>query len=155
VRGGERGRLRASKEKPMKMRIVWSGLVASAVLLASGAAFSGGTTTDVAELMDFDKSTSQLWAYPQGQALTAFQHTPHTQHLLAELSHLTPPDPCIPLGNFWNQIVRFDERHNVNSTLAFETLLTLMSDYQCRATVTSVPTQGGGAAALVSIRPSK
>ena len=59
---------RACSEEPMKIRmLLGSGLAASAVMLAAGAAFSGGpaTTTDN-RLVDFDQSTGELSGYPAG-----------------------------------------------------------------------------------------
>ena len=71
----------------MKMRIVWSGLAACAVVLATGTGMSGPTpmATSDNELVDFDPATSQLSAYPAGGALTTYLHQPTTVHLPGNL----------------------------------------------------------------------
>jgi hypothetical protein len=116
--------------------IVCAGVTA-AVLLLSGAAFSGGVTTSINELVEFNESTSELWAYPKGHPMAIYRHTPETRHLLADLSRFTPPDPCFPLAVAWNRTVNYDERHHVQSTFLFEAILGLQSRFQCNATVTS------------------
>jgi hypothetical protein len=108
------------------------------VLFVSGAAFSGGTTTTVAELMDFNVQTGELWAYPQGQSLATFIHTQTTQHPLAQLSTFLPPDPCLPLARAWNFTAQFDARFSRQSPRVFETLLNAMSTFRCHAQVTSI-----------------
>ena len=135
----------------MFQRTIVCGAAATALLLVSGAAFPGGQTTSVDELVDFDASTGELWAYPQGQPMAAYLHSPQTQHMLADLSRFTPPDPCFPLAHVWNNTVRFDERHNVTSTIVFEVLLGLQSRFQCKASVTSV---SGSPQPLVRITPT-
>ncbi|HEY8039439.1 MAG TPA: hypothetical protein VIF15_06580 [Polyangiaceae bacterium] len=125
----------------MKTRWVWSGLTASAVMMATGLAFSGGTTTSDAQLMDFNQATGELWAYPDGQALSTYLHEPRTRHVLADLARFAPPDPCRPLAEAWNFTVRYDQRFGVRSTFVFDVLLVTMAEFQCRATVTSVAGQ--------------
>lgn len=125
----------------MTMRHVCSVLAASATLLVSGAAFSGGETTSLNQLTDYDTKTGELWAYPQNHPLTAYLHSPTTVHLEADLSTFLPPDPCLPLARAWNFTARFDAREHVRSTFVFNLLLSAMSDFRCSATVTST---GGG-----------
>ncbi len=133
----------------MKVRYAWSVLAATATLLVSGAAFSGTATTTRNVLMDFDRSTGELWAYPQGQPLTTYLSSATTQHLAGDLSTFLPPDPCFPLARAWNFTVRFDSRHHVRSAFVFEELLSTMSDFRCHATVTS--TTGSGSISPPSI----
>jgi hypothetical protein len=122
----------------MKIRMLWSGLAASAVLLAAGTALPGGTaSTTENQLVDFNQSTGELWAYPTGKPITTYLHGKHTVHALADLSRFLPPDPCMGLAQAWNATVAYDDGHQVRSAFVFEVLLTLMSDFQCRATVTS------------------
>ncbi|MGH7297308.1 MAG: hypothetical protein ACRELB_20390 [Polyangiaceae bacterium] len=135
----------------MKIHGLLGGLAAGAVMLAAGAAFSGGSTTTKARLMDFDPSNGHLMAYPSGGALTTYLHDGATQHGLANLTKLTPPDPCHGLAAAWNATVRYDDRHGVNSTFIFEALLQVMSDFQCSATVTSV---SGSPQPIVIISPT-
>jgi hypothetical protein len=143
---------------PMKKRSLWGGLAAAAVLLSSGVAFSGGTATTVDELMDFDETTQQLWAYPQQAPLTVYLQTPQTRHLLAEIGERAegfpgqqhPPDPCHILAVSWNFVVRFDRRTGQNSTQAFAVILNLMGTFSCSAELTSTD---GAPAPLVSIKP--
>jgi hypothetical protein len=149
--GGSSDHLHASSEEPMKTRLLWSGLVASAVVLATGTAFSGGAGTSDNLLVDFNQATGELLGYPNGGGLTTYLHTPQTHHVIADLSHFAPPDPCRELAHTWNKVVRWDERKNVTSTFVFEVLLTLMSDYQCHATVTSID---GTPQPIVYIAPS-
>ena len=132
----------------MNMRLLWSCLTASSVLLISGVAFSGGAKTPI-EMMDFDRATAQLWAYPEGKPLTVFVHSPQTQHLVANLERFTPPDPCRAYAQFWNFTVAFDNKHRTDSTFVYEILLGGMSASRCSAVVTSTP-----AGALTSIGPS-
>lgn len=135
----------------MKMRWIWSSLAASAVLFVSGAAFSGGSTTSVAQLMDFNKSTGELWAYPGGQGLTTYLHQPNTVHVAANLSHYLPPNPCLPLARVWNMVVEHDDRTGQASTPMFEALLVVMSRFQCSATVTA---DSGSPQPIVTIAPA-
>ena len=137
----------------MKIRMLpWSGLSASAVLLAAGAAFSGGATTSNNMLVDYVQATRHLSAYPAGGGLTTYLHDPAAIHGLANLSHFAPPDPCFPLANAWNLTVEFDQRYGVTSTFVFDVLLTVMSDLQCHATIAST---SGAPALIVTITPTK
>ncbi len=135
----------------MKMRWICSGLAASAIMLASGAAFSGGTTTAVAQLQDFNRDTGELWAYPSGQGLTTYLHQPNTVHVAANLSIFHPPDPCLPLARVWNVIVEHDDRTGQVSSQVFEALLGVMSRFQCSATVTA---DNGSPQPIVTIAPA-
>jgi hypothetical protein len=124
----------------MKIRMLLSsGLLTSAVVLGAGVAFSGGTTTSSNRLVDFDPSTHLLSAYPNGGGLTTYLHQPTTVHLIADLTRYTPPDPCRGLANAWNLTVDYDAKHDVTSTVLFEILLSAQADFQCDATITSVP----------------
>jgi hypothetical protein len=136
----------------MKIRmLLWSGLCASGAMLATGAAFSGGTTTNDNRLVDFNQSTGELSAYPAGGSLSTYLHRPTTVHLPGNLGRYTPPDPCRPLAEAWNFTVEYDEHRGVTSTYVFEALLTLMSDLQCHATVTST---SGSPNPILVISPS-
>jgi hypothetical protein len=136
----------------MKIRmLLWSGLSASVVMLAGGAAFSGGPTTSDNRLVDYDQKTRQLSAYPTGGALTTYLHQPTTVHALANLTAFAPPDPCIPIVEAWNLTVQDDARFGVTSTFVFDVLLTLMSDLQCHASVTST---SGAPQPIVTITPT-
>ncbi|HEY3822248.1 MAG TPA: hypothetical protein VGL81_34020 [Polyangiaceae bacterium] len=122
----------------MKIRmLLWSGLSASAVMLVGGAALSGGATTSTNLLVDYDQQTRQLSAYPSGGNLTVYLHQPTTVHLAGNLKNYAPPDPCRPIAELWNLTVQDDQRFGVTSTFVFDALLTIMSDLQCKATVTS------------------
>jgi len=136
----------------MKIRmLLWSGLSASVVMLAGGAAFSGGPTTSDNRLVDYDQKTRQLSAYPTGGSLTTYLHEPATIHGLANLANYAPPDPCIPIVEAWNLTVEDDARFGVTSTFVFDVLLTLMSDLQCHASVTST---SGAPQPIVTITPT-
>jgi hypothetical protein len=136
----------------MKIRmLLWSGLSASAVTLAGGAAFSGGASTSDNLLVDYDQTTRQLSAYPAGAALTTYLHQPTTVHAAGNLSKYAPPDPCKPIAELWNLTVEDDARFGVQSTFIFDALLTIMSDLQCHATVTSTT---GAPAPIVVITPT-
>jgi hypothetical protein len=137
----------------MKVRHALGVLAATATLLVSGAAFSGGPLTTVNELMDFDTSTGELWAYPQGRPLATYLHRSTTNHLLADLTPFLPPDPCLPLARAWNFTVRFDSRFKVRSTFVFEFLLTAMSNFRCHASVTSTVGGTSGAPPMISVGP--
>jgi len=122
----------------MKIRmLLWSGLSASAVMLAGGAALSGGATTSTNLLVDYNQTTRELHAYPAGKALTTYLHEATTQHLASDLTRFAPPDPCRPIAEAWNLTVQYDERFGVTSTFIFDLLLTVMSDFQCHASVTN------------------
>ena len=135
----------------MKIRIVSSVLAASAVTLMAGAAFSGGQTTGVNQLMDFDQSSGKLWAYPQNQPLTTYQHTPSTRHLEGDLGRFEPPDPCFELGHMWNYAVQYDRRYHTDSRPIFESLIGLMSASKCTAKVTAT---SGSPPPIESIAPT-
>jgi hypothetical protein len=133
----------------MKMRVVCSGLAASAVLLVSGVAFSGGPTP--VQLMDFDRTTGELWGYPQGQPLATYLHQPTTLHEKAILSRFHPPDPCLPLAHVWNVVVEYDQRTGQVSTPVFDALLDVMSRFQCSATIDA---GSGSPQPIVTIAPA-
>jgi hypothetical protein len=137
----------------MKIRMLpWSGLSASAVLLAAGAAFSGGATTSDNTLVDYVQATRHLSAYPAGQSSpTTYLHDPAAVHALANLTRFAPPDPCLPLANAWNLTVEFDQHYGVTSTFVFDVLLTVMSDLQCHATIAST---SGAVQPIVVITPT-
>jgi hypothetical protein len=140
----------------MKLHLGLSVLAASAVLLVSDAALSLGQTTTVNELMDFNTSTGELFAYPQGQALATYQHRPATQHLIANIAAFLPPDPCFPLVEAWNFTARFDARYHIQSGYVFEVLLQAMSNARCHAQVTSVTSflaRPGSPPLMVSVLP--
>jgi hypothetical protein len=135
----------------MNMRSVWSSLAASAIVLVAGTAFSGGGVVN--ELVDFNQATGELSAYPAGsQSVATYLHRPSTIHL-PSIGSFTPPDPCTGLADAWNITVVFDERHNTTSTFVFEALLTIMSDFQCHATV-STTTGSGTLPDIVTIAPT-
>jgi hypothetical protein len=126
-------------------------LVASAVTLIGGAAFSGGQTTGVNQLVDFEQSTGKLWAYPQNHSLATYQHTATTHHLEADLGRFEPPDPCYEAVHMWNYAVQYDRRYHTSSTPVFEALLGLMSSAKCSAIVT---TTSGSPPPIESITPT-
>jgi hypothetical protein len=139
----------------MKARMMWSVLAASTVMLVAGTAFSGGGVTTDNELVDFNQATGELLAYPKNEPLATYLHLPDTHHVLADLGRFAPPDPCRELAHTWNQVVRYDAHKGVQSNFVFEILLTLMSDYQCRATVTSNgPPTPNNPVPIVSIAPT-
>jgi hypothetical protein len=123
----------------MKMRSLVSTFAAGAVLLMTGAAFSGSTSTNDAQLVSFDRTTSTLWALPTGLPLASYLNQPVTTYVAADLASFEPPDPCIPLVRAWNFTVDFDKHTGRTSTFVFEVLLDAMSDLSCHATVTSNP----------------
>jgi hypothetical protein len=150
VRLGRRG-ARAEEKFNMTLRTIVSGTAAATLLLISGAAFPGGQTTTDDQLVDFNPSTGELWAYPKGQSMATYLHSHATRHLLADLSRFTPPDPCFPLAIVWNNAVRHDAKHGVVSTRLFERLLVLQSRFQCTASLTSVD---GTPQPLLSVTPT-
>jgi hypothetical protein len=131
------------------------GAAVGAVLLFSGAALSGNPpTTSDDRLMDFNQSTGELLAVPQGMGLSAFIHSPATQHLIADLSKFLPPDPCTPLARVWNTLVGIEDRTGLRFPVVFDILLVLMSDRQCNATITTDGTPSSTAQPMISIAPS-
>ena len=136
----------------MKIHALWSGLAASAVMLVAGAAFSGGTGVDN-RLFAYDQATGHLTGLPlvTGGVLTTYLHDATTVHVAADLTKFLPPDPCLPVADAWNATVRYDERHHRTSTFVYDALLVLMSDLQCRASVTSI---SGTPAPITVIGPS-
>jgi hypothetical protein len=135
----------------MRSRTTWSALAAGAVLLVSGTAFSGGTRTTNDELVDFNVCTGELLAYPKGRPLVAYLHTAQTLHLTANLEVFTPPDPCLPLAEAWNATVAYDATHDASSTFIFDALLSIQSEFRCRAAVTST---SGALRPILSIAPA-
>lgn len=137
----------------MKNRIVISALAISAVTLAAGAAFSGGSKSSDNELVDFDQSTGHLWAVPQqgNQNAALFQHTPQTIHLEGSIGRFEPPDPCDELVRLWNFTVHYDHHFRTDSRGVYEALLQLMAQDRCIATITS---GSGNPPTITSIAPS-
>jgi hypothetical protein len=122
----------------MKIRLLCGALAASAVLLLAGTAFPGGTSSTTDNLLvDFNPQTGELWAYPTGQGLATYLHDAKTVHAEADLSRFLPPDPCFGLAHAWNATVRYDVSHAAESRFVFDVLLSLMSNFQCSASVTS------------------
>src|SRR5271155_3478165 len=112
----------------MTMRSLVCTLAAGAVLLVSGAAFSGGTATSAAQLVSYDRTTSELWALPSGQPLSSYLNQVTTEYIAADITSFEPPDPCVPAVEAWNFVVAYDQRTGHKSTFVFETLLEVMSD---------------------------
>ncbi len=121
----------------MSARTLWSALVASAVVLATGTGITAGGTTTNNQLVDFNQQTGELWGYPTGQPLATYLHGPQTVHLQADLTRFAPPDPCRVFAQIWNDTIKFDDKHGVESTQVFNVLLTLQSDFQCSASINS------------------
>jgi hypothetical protein len=141
----------------MTKRGLICGAAVSALLLVSGAAFSGGPATSIDQLIDFNRSTGELWAYTPGQNLAIYLHSAETRHLAADLSRFLPPDPCLPLARVWNIVVRIEERTGRTNGALFGVLIGLMSDFQCSATIGTTPTTTTNATVpqpLISIAPS-
>ena len=137
----------------MKKSIVWSGLAAAVVTLASGSAFSGGVLTTPAQLVSFERSTGELWAMPSSQPLTPYLNQTFTEYVAADLISFEPPDPCAPPARVWNFVVGYDRVTGAKSTFVYELLLGTMAELGCRATVTSL--NGGTPQPLVAIQPTK
>src|ERR1700726_3449134 len=108
----------------MKIRmLLWSGLSASAVTLAAGAALSGpAATSPNNRIVDFNQSTGELNAYVPAGSLATYLHQPTTTHLLSDLTKYAPPDPCRPISEIWNLTVQYDQRFGVRSTFIFDAL---------------------------------
>jgi hypothetical protein len=138
----------------MRIRMLFSGLAASAVLLAAGTAFSGGNaaTTDNT-LVDFNQKTGELWGFPPGQITQVYLHDHHSRHELADLTRFLPPDPCLPIAEVWNELVATERNNGIRNVIVFGALLDLMARFQCRATVTSV-TDGSSPQPIVVIAPA-
>lgn len=136
----------------MKMRSLVSTFAAGAVMLIAGAAFSGGTTTNDAQLVSYDRTTSELWALPTGLPLTSYLNQQFTSYVAADLASFEPPDPCIPVSDAWNFVVAYDARTGQKSTFVFEMLLGVMSDLGCHASVTSLTS--GSPQPLIVIQPT-
>ncbi len=138
----------------MKKQFAFGGLAATAIMLVSGAAFSGGTTTmPSAEIVEFTPATHELFASVTG-IINVFLHEPGTVHLPAIFgpgSH--PPDPCFGLGLTWDGVVFADTLTHTQNTAAFEALLGLMAGFQCTAEITSDVVTGGTPAPIVSMNP--
>jgi len=136
----------------MKIRIVSSALAVGAVTMIAGAAISGGSKTNENQLIDFDQNTGHLWAVPQNQGnASEYLHTPHTIHLEGNLGRFEPPDPCDELVHMWNFAVRYDRHYHVNSQGVYESLLGLMAQNKCGATITSTT---GSPPPITSIAPN-
>jgi hypothetical protein len=143
----------------MSKRGILCSAAVSAVLLVSGAAFAGGltlggSTASNDTLVDFNQSTGELWAVPPGKAVASFLHSPVTVHLIADLSRFLPPDPCLPLARAWNGAVRIEARTGLRFPIFFEIVLGLMSDLQCKATITTNAFSNATPEPMISIAPS-
>jgi hypothetical protein len=143
-----------SEDKPMKKQLALGGLAATAIMLVSGAAFSGAVNTmPSAEIVEFSPPTHELFASVSG-VINVFLHEPGTVHLPAIFgpgSH--PPDPCFGLGLTWDGVVFADTLTHTQNTVAFEALLGLMAGFQCKAEITSDVVTGSTPAPIVSMNP--
>jgi hypothetical protein len=138
-------------EELMKIRIVSSALAVSAVTLIAGAAFSGGSKTENSELVDFDQKSGHLWAVPHNGNATEFLHTPATIHLEGNIGRFEPPNPCDELTHLWNFTVRYDRHYQTDSRAIYESLLGLMAQNSCVATITAA---SGSPPPITSIAPN-
>ncbi len=136
----------------MTMRSLVSGLSAGAVMLAAGAAFSGGVASVHAQIMSFDSASGELWAVPDGQNAAVFLNQPFTSYLPATVTPVEPPDPCFQLASYWNFVVSYDTTFNTKSAFVYGVLMNAMATQACGVTVTSLAS--GSPQPLVAIRPS-
>jgi hypothetical protein len=137
----------------MKKRLFWCGLATTAIVLTSGVAFSGGTTTSLARVLDYEDETHQLWVMSPGGA-ASYVHSERTLHLLATLPRPElPPDPCFQIARIWNAVVRFEAQTGQTPTRAFGVLLEAMGIFSCQARVT-IPIDSGSPVPLVSVAPA-
>jgi hypothetical protein len=140
------------EDKPMMKRLLSGGLVATALMLSSGAAFSGSVTTlPSAEIVAFSTATHELSV---ANVVNVFLHEPGTVHLPSVFgpgSH--PPDPCFGLGLTWDGVVFADTITQTQNTAAFEALLVLMAGFQCTAEITSDVVTAPAPAPIVSMNP--
>lgn len=136
----------------MKKTIVWSGLAAALVTLVAGTAFSGGSSTTPAQLVNYDRTTGELWAIPDSQPVTSYLNQTFTTYLAADFLSFEPPDPCDPPTAAWNFVVSYDAATGRKSTFIYEMLLTSMAELGCSARVTSL--NDGSPQPLLSIQPT-
>jgi hypothetical protein len=138
----------------IKKRIVAAGLVATGVMLVSGAAFSDTVQTlPSAPIVEFEAATHQVFT-SVNSVINVFLHEPGTVHLPSIFgpgSH--PPDPCFGLGLTWDGIVFADTITHTENTAGFEVLLGLMAGFQCTAEITSDVVTGNAPAPIVSMNP--
>jgi hypothetical protein len=138
----------------MNKKFASGGLVATAILLASGAAFSGSVSTlRSAEIVEFSAATHEVFTSVNSE-VNVFLHEPGTVHLPAIFGpHSHPPDPCFGLALTWDSVVFVDTITRTENTVAFEVLLGLMAGFQCNAEVTSEIVTGSAPAPIVSMLP--
>jgi len=139
----------------MNKQLVLSSLAATAVMLASGAAFPASVITlPAAEITEYSQTTHELFTSVSG-VIDLFLHEPGTVHLPAIFgpkSH--PPDPCYGLALTWDTVVFADAITRTENTAAFEALLVLMAGFQCKAEITTdVEPSGSTPTPIVSMLP--
>jgi hypothetical protein len=135
----------------------WLGLVvASFVMTASGAAFSGNATLqNPVELVGFDESSEVLDGIPPGQAgAQAYLHTDQTEHLASPPINQFPNNPCRGFAIEWNRQVDLatDRGIDLETRQSFRVLLTHMAEASCSTAISSDLSQNP--APIVSISPT-
>jgi hypothetical protein len=135
----------------------WLGLVvASFVMTASGAAFSGNPPPppiSPIELLDYDASTDVLDGLPPGSNAQEYLHTDQSVHNFTPPIEQFPNGPCRGYAVEWNRQVDFAIDHGVDleTRRSFQILLTHMAENACNASISSDTSQNP--APIVSINP--
>lgn len=134
----------------------WFGLiVATFVMTASGAAFSGNPTLQSpVQVLDFDESTQVLYGLPPGQNAHAYLHTDQSVWLFSTPIQEYPSGPCRGIAVEWNRQVEFAADHGVDLEVrqSFIHLMLRMADHSCNTAISSDLSQNPSP--IVSINPT-
>ncbi len=139
----------------MSKRTVLGVVVATFVLTASGAAFSGSATMqNPVELLSYDRNTDVLDGLPAGSNAQSYLHTNQTEHLFSTPIEQFPNGPCRGFAVEWNRQVDFaiDHGADLETRRSFNVLLVHMAEESCNAAISSDLSQSP--APIVSISPT-
>lgn len=145
----------------VKKRLVSGGLLAAAVMLSSGAAFSdegdgGATTLPPAPISKFvlGVATQQVFEGTRAFLHVAIAGTnlPLTEHLMSvRPSGGHPPDPCRLYAGLWDQAVNNENTFGFKQPFTFVGYLGLMAAAKCQVQITF--TGSGSTLPIMSMAP--
>jgi hypothetical protein len=145
-----------STEDPKWNRALVGVLAIFALVLLSDSAQSSSHVRVKVRMLDFDKQSNIVVAYPGGSAPPAwFKRIVNTRFVPGVPGTRYPPNPCRRIAIVWNFFSFLEQRDGKTDgdfAPVFEALLTQMGEFQCNADVVHDST--GNPSDIVSITPA-